>query len=345
MYARLLLSLAVLVFFPAIGHAQFGFGMGSICASAPGSRPVAAGGGMMCQCPDGSFASMGVPCRSATPPRQRSTEQTRPAAQTYCGTAENSLSYFCPAGTRCSPDNIKTCAASDGKVRNASARKLSESQRRAAEAGKNAAQQAADKINAARSMNVGEGDAVAKLSVAAGLVGSATQFAQLGLKAQAAIPAGTNSAGLKGWTRGAETKGERPEGRGYCTDYVRAIWPKISGKPLPDGLGDAGKWYESAQKAGLRTAPASAISQVPPGSIAVWSDGKFGHVGVVVRNDGAALHITEANWGRVPQSATKFERENTITSSFNRHEERTLAYSAAATRSKTYKLEGFILPE
>jgi surface antigen len=345
MFRLLPLFMLPLLMLPTEGHAQFGFGMGSICASAPGSRPVAAGGGMMCQCPDGSFASMGVPCRSAAPPRSKSTQQTKRVEQTYCGTVENQWSYFCPSGTKCTPDNIKTCTAADGKIRDATGRKLTENQRKAAEASKNAAQQAADKINAARSMSIGDNDQVAKLSAAAGLVSSASQFTQLGLKAQAAIPAKTSSAGLKGWTRGAEAKGERPEGRGYCTDYVRAIWPKITGKPLPAELGDAGQWYDRAQKAGLRTAPASAISQVPPGSIAVWNDGKFGHVGVVIRNDGSALHISEANWGRVPQAASKFERDNVITSSFNRHEERKLSYAAAATRSKSYKLVGFILPE
>jgi hypothetical protein len=129
-----------------------------------------------------------------------------------------------------------------------------------------------------------------------------------------------------------------------CPPPLRSS-PDAYGKPLPVELGDAGQWYDRAQKAGLRTAPASAISQVPPGSIAVWNDGKFGHVDVVIRNDGSALHVSEANWGRVPQAASKFERDNAITSSFNHHEERSLSYAAAATRSKSYKLAGFILPE
>lgn len=324
-------------------RAQFGLEMGAICASAPGSRPVAAGGGMMCQCPDGSFASMGVPCRGITP--KKATPATPRAEQTYCGTADNGMSYFCNAGTTCTQGNIKTCTSADGKIRDAAARKLTEAQRKQAEAGKAAAQDAADKINAARASVAAEADPVAKLSAAAGLASSASQFLELGKKAQAAVPAKTASAGLKGWTRGQEKKGETPEGKGYCTDYVRAIWPKVTGKPLPANLGDAGQWYQNAQKAGLKTAPKTAIEQVPPGAIAVWSDGKFGHVGVVIRNDGKSLQVSEANWGPLASGATKFEKDNVITSRFNRHDERTLKYADAETRNGNYKLEGFILPE
>ena len=109
-------------------------------------------------------------------------------------------------------------------------------------------------------------------------------------------------------------------------------------------MGDAGQWYDKAQKAGLKTATADSIAQVPPGSIAVWTDGQFGHVAVIIRNDGKSLHITEANWGPMAAGATKFEKNKLITASFNRHEERTLAYSQAQARD-AYKLVGFIVPD
>ena len=304
----------------------------------------------MCQCPDGSFASMGVPCRRAPAVKKEGSKKT--VDQVYCGTAANSLSYFCPAGTTCTAGNLKSCTRADGKTQAAISRRLTAAQRQAAESQKKAAERAAEKIKAeqARTAAAGALDAgterTAKAAVAAGLVDSVSKFAELGKKAQGAIPTQSLTAGLRGWTPGAEQKGERPEGRGYCTDYVRAIWPKITGKPLPAGLGDAGQWYEKAQQAGLKTAAADAMAKVPAGSIAVWSDGKFGHVAVVVRNDGTSLHITEANWGRMRDDATEFEKKNMITKSFNKHEERTLAYADARERDGgTYKLVGFIVPD
>lgn len=342
---RWLVSLAFVVAAPAASFAQFGFGMGAICATAPGSRPVASGGAMMCQCPDGSFASMGVPCRPLAQAKPKSKPEPKRVEQIYCGSGQNGLSYYCAAGSSCTPDDIKSCIGADGKTQAAISRRLPAKERQAAEAGKKAVQQTADKIHAERAAIATVSEGVAKASVAAGLIGSIAQFAELTKKAQAAVPAHTSSAGLKGWTRAEEAKGERPEGRGYSTDYVRAIWPKITGEPLPAELGNAGQWYTNAQSLGMKTAPPSDAGLVPPGSIAVWDDGKLGHVGVVTRNDGSALEISEANWGPVRADASQFERENAITASFNRHAERKLSHTAAQVRSGTYKLAGFILPE
>jgi surface antigen len=347
---RAIALLFAVLAFPLAAWPQFS--MEAICASAPGSRPVAVGGGYGCQCPDGSLASMGVPCRRvAPPPKPASAAKPKPADQIYCGTSANNLSYFCPAGTACAPGNLKSCTGTDGKTQAAIEKSLTPAQRQAAESQKKAASLSAEKINAERAKMAPvpgldpQSAAVAKLSVSAGLVSSAAQFAQLGSKTQAAIPTQTSSAGLKGWVRGDEAKGLTPEGRGYCTDYVRAIWPQITGKPLPAGLGDAGQWYEKAKQSGLKTTSADAIGHVPPGSIAVWSDGKAGHVAVVVRNDGKSLQVTEANWGKLSPGATRFEKDNIITSSFNKHEERTLGYTQAQSRGGSYKLVGFIVPE
>lgn len=65
------------------------------CASAQfqcptGSRPVSGGGGMMCQCPDGSFAGLYTGCRQQIKPQPRI-----PAGSVHCSTG------YCPAGTKC----------------------------------------------------------------------------------------------------------------------------------------------------------------------------------------------------------------------------------------------------
>jgi tetratricopeptide (TPR) repeat protein len=68
-----------------------------------GSRPVPGGGGIMCQCPDGSYAGLYTGCPQQLPQTQKSTVSVR------CG------SGYCPPGTRCGsgskclPANVIDC--------------------------------------------------------------------------------------------------------------------------------------------------------------------------------------------------------------------------------------------
>jgi surface antigen len=174
-------------------------------------------------------------------------------------------------------------------------------------------------------------------------MGSA-QWNTLSKTTLAAIPQ-SESTGRGGWSPGLESKGVSPLGRGYCTDYARDIYQKTTGKNLPI-RGDAGQWYAAAQQAGLPTAPKTDIAKIPPGSIAVWSDGQAGHVAVVTKNEPGQLTVSEANWGGPRKDATKFERDNIITSRFDKHDERPLKYADAEGRMNgKYQLLGFILPE
>jgi Tetratricopeptide repeat len=54
-----------------------------------GSRPVSGGGGIMCQCPDGSYAGLYTGCSQQPPQTQI------PAGSTPCGPG------YCPPGTKC----------------------------------------------------------------------------------------------------------------------------------------------------------------------------------------------------------------------------------------------------
>ncbi len=277
----------------------------------------------------------GKPKQPAGPPPGvktfESTHQEMARKNNYCGT-DGTNTYYCPKGRACITGQLGKCTPAK-----AAAPKPTEAQ----------AASAADKIKAEQAKaSATATEKVSNLSVAAGLVASVSKFTELGTKTQAAVPA-TSSAGFKGWTREAERNKEVPDGRGYCTDYARSVWEKVTGNPLPDGMGDAGKWYENAQAKGLKTASAVDIDKVPPGSVAVWSDGNLGHVAVVVSNDGKALKVTEANWGPLRGDANDFEKKNAITQKFNQHDETSLPYATARERgSKTkYKLIGFVLPE
>ena len=148
----------------------------------PGARQVPHCNGVvcgyMCQCPDGSYASLGVPCKRAVAPAKKDTAKSKPVNQVYCGTGANNLSYFCPDGTTCGPGNIKSCEGVDGKTRAALERRLTASQRQAAESQKKGADLAAEKIKAERAKMAPiaaaridtAADKTAKLAVAAGLV-------------------------------------------------------------------------------------------------------------------------------------------------------------------------------
>lgn len=255
----------------------------------------------------------------------------------YCGT-DGTNWYFCPKNKSCDPSRLGKCVAKPAVAKPATPEPPI-AQQAASAAGRIKAEQ----VKAASAAATAGNASVAQRAVAAGIIATIERFAEFAGKAQAALPQ-EPSAGFKGWVRGDERKGETPDGRGYATDYVRAIWEKVTGKPLPADLGEAGEWYEAAKAKGLKTAPAEAIDKVPPGAIAVWDDSEDGHVAVVISNSGTELVVTEANFGRFATGASKFERDNAITASFNKHEERTLAYAGARERGK-YKLLGFILPE
>jgi hypothetical protein len=63
----------------------------------PGSRPVAGGGGIMCQCPDGSYAGLYSGCK---------TRKTQPEPSgVHCGGGQ-----YCPHGTECCPSHNQCCS-------------------------------------------------------------------------------------------------------------------------------------------------------------------------------------------------------------------------------------------
>src|SRR5262245_60985330 len=82
---RTLLIAVVWLALSSASFAQFGF------TCPPGSRPVSGGGGMMCQCPDGSFAGLYSGCPSYQQPQQQQ------QVGDYCANGRT-----CPVGFRCS---------------------------------------------------------------------------------------------------------------------------------------------------------------------------------------------------------------------------------------------------
>lgn len=175
-------------------------------------------------------------------------------------------------------------------------------------------------------------------------------------KIQSVLPNRSTSAGLPRWPG---LNSARPQlfgknsaiGYGYCTDYVKLEYKSATGKDLPF-LGNAATWYDQALKTkGFATLPASDISKAPPGSFAVWSDGGYGHVGIVKSNDGvSSITFAEANWGAVETNgksaeAAKFLRDEAITSRFNIVDINSRSYASATLRSNKYKLIGFIIPQ
>ena len=135
-----------------------------------------------------------------------------------------------------------------------------------------------------------------------------------------------------------------PVGRGYCTDYAAKLFRTAAGTGTFN-WGDAQNWLGKGKAAGWKTLDKSKISEAPAGAAVVWQYGSFGHVGIVVRNDGKGLLVTEANWGHLdPSFPTKWAKDNVITVRFNKHDERPLTYAQAANRGN-YVLIGFVLPE
>lgn len=75
-----------------------------------------------------------------------------------------------------------------------------------------------------------------------------------------------------------------------CTRFVAGALSWI-----PPGLGNARDWFANAQKAGLPTVGAGATP--PPGSVAVWSTGAFGHVAEVIGAlPGGGFQVAEENF-------------------------------------------------
>lgn len=86
-----------------VAYAQFN-GAEALCP--PGSRPVAAGGGMMCMCPDGSYASLGVPCQQAVRPPP----SLCPVGTSYCGNSNQCCNpgFYC-SHYGCTPEGAVEC--------------------------------------------------------------------------------------------------------------------------------------------------------------------------------------------------------------------------------------------
>lgn len=69
-----------------------------------GSRPVPGGGGIMCQCPDGSYAGLYTGCRQPQRPQTQIPPGSVPCGSGYCPPAT-----LCLGGNRCSPVNAVDC--------------------------------------------------------------------------------------------------------------------------------------------------------------------------------------------------------------------------------------------
>lgn len=74
-----------------------------------------------------------------------------------------------------------------------------------------------------------------------------------------------------------------------CTRFVAGALSWV-----PAGLGDAGQWLANAQKVGLPTIGPTATP--PPGSVAVWGTGTFGHVAEVTGQVAGGFTVAEENF-------------------------------------------------
>src|SRR5258706_13020189 len=68
-----------------------------------GSTAVSGGGGIMCKCPDGSYAGLYTGC-----PRQAPQTQI-PAGNVRCGSGYCSAGTKCGSGGKCLPANVVDC--------------------------------------------------------------------------------------------------------------------------------------------------------------------------------------------------------------------------------------------
>ena len=106
MLGRIVGSLLLVASFPIAAWAQYPAG---ICPL--GSVPVAGGGGMMCQCPDGSFASYGVACGSTAQPQPKPRYQ--PPVQQVQGNSQRDCAV--DGETCCIPPG-RAVGAGDGEA-------------------------------------------------------------------------------------------------------------------------------------------------------------------------------------------------------------------------------------
>lgn len=74
-----------------------------------------------------------------------------------------------------------------------------------------------------------------------------------------------------------------------CTRFVAGALSWV-----PAGLGNANEWLANAQKMGLPTIGPTASP--PPGAVAVWGTGAFGHVAEVVGQVPGGFQVAEENW-------------------------------------------------
>lgn len=82
---------------------------------------------------------------------------------------------------------------------------------------------------------------------------------------------------------------------GNCTRWVaeQLTW-------IPAGLGNANQWLTNAQARGLPTIGPNAAP--PPGSVAVWGNGPFGHVAEVVGQIPGGFQVSEENFTGLGQT-------------------------------------------
>lgn len=75
---------------------------------------------------------------------------------------------------------------------------------------------------------------------------------------------------------------------GNCTRWVaeNLSW-------IPSGLGNANEWFANAASKGFQTI--GPTSSPPPGSVAVWNTGQFGHVAEVVGLIPGGFQVSEEN--------------------------------------------------
>lgn len=83
---------------------------------------------------------------------------------------------------------------------------------------------------------------------------------------------------------------------GQCTWYAWGRANEVTGKDVPC-RGDARTWYSTARNNGY-----SVGSTPRANSIAVWSNGTYGHVAYVESVNGDTVTITESNWDKVTYS-------------------------------------------
>jgi surface antigen len=122
---------------------------------------------------------------------------------------------------------------------------------------------------------------------------------------------------------------------GYCTYYAATQFDSVAPSPKLNWHGDAGDWLENAASAGWATSVNAHDAEV--NALIIWTDGRYGHVGVVSRVDRDMITVNEMNWGKVIIS------KDAITENFNKVTSTRLPISNL-NRGKTYTFTGYIFP-